>query len=233
MLTIATVLNARKTPGMLSWGRPLGLLVLLLSLHASAADKAPETMNLSMNTALLERNISTCPDSVKKEKQKNIDELKVQPVNRVTVWLTGEFMTKYVEFSNGPTCSIGLLDNAVLLLEAYLEQVDQPIDVKRELAEAKLMRAAFRAPEERGGSYREADTLIRTYLQEEPINPNEEIATPHYFAAHAYLEAAKITQDDAKIDLLDKAIAIGNQGRAANVSRKMKEQLSEPIGVAL
>lgn len=172
---------------------------------------------------------------VRKEKQASIDKLKQKPIKDYLVRLNGAFMTAYVKFSNNQTCSIGLLDNAILILESYLQSGSEPQSVKNDLAVAKLMRASFFQKGARGSYYRDADRLLQEYIAESPIDPNEieMIATPFYFAAHSYIDAAELTNDDEKIILLDKAIAIAQKGRSAGIGNAMKRQLSEPLGVAL
>ena len=109
----------------------------------SSSAFASDDYILTVDTAILERNISSCSDSVRKDKQASIDELKKKPLSDFTVYLSGAFMTKYVEFSLTRECSIGLLDNAILLLEAYMKTGSNPLLAKNDLAVAKLMRASF------------------------------------------------------------------------------------------
>jgi hypothetical protein len=201
----------------------------ILSTGAIAADE----IAFSVNPAILEKNISNCNASVKQTMQENIDELKQKPFKDYVVRLNGAFMTKYVKFSNNRVCSIGLLDNAILILESYLQSSSEPLSVKNELASAKLQRASFVPQDLRGSYYEDADKLIRQFIDDSPIDLNETIATPWYFAAHSYIEAAKLTDDDEKTILLDKAIAIAENGRNALIGKAMKKQLTEPLGIAL
>lgn len=194
---------------------------------------ASEDMVFPVDLHILERNISSCNDMVRTEKQKSIDELKQKPLKDYVVRLNGAFMTKYVQFSNNRACSIGLLDNAILILETYLQSTSEPRSVMNDLAVSKLMRASFEPGEARSLYYREADELIERYINESPIDPNETIATPQYFASHSYIDAAELTNDDDKIMLLDKAIAIAKKGRSIEMNKAMKQQLTEPLGIAL
>jgi hypothetical protein len=170
---------------------------------------------------------------IKESKQADINELKQSPLKSQTVRLNGQFMTKYVRFSRNQACSIGLLDNAILILEAYLQSSSHPVNTKNELALAKMMRASFFTEGARDLYYRDADNLIQQYITESPIDPDEKIATPFYFAAHSYIEAAELTNDDEKIILLNKAITIAQNGRSAKINNAMKQELAEPLGIAL
>ena len=199
----------------------------------SSSAFASDDYILTVDTAILERNISSCSDSVRKDKQASIDELKKKPLSDFTVYLSGAFMTKYVEFSLTRECSIGLLDNAILLLEAYMKTGSNPLLAKNDLAVAKLMRASFFEEGKREAIYNEADRLIDQYIAEEAIKPDESIATPFYFAAHSYLDGAELTNDADKIVLLEKALAIVKKGMAADIGEERKKLLREPQGIAL
>lgn len=187
----------------------------------------------TLNTKKLEKNIASCSDAIKSDRQKDIEELKNSTPKSHSLRVIAGVMTETVELSNSKTCSIGLLDNATSLLRTYLNSGADPFDSKNELAKTLLMRASFDAKSNRAGKYQEADGLTRQYLLNTKINADEAIASPYYFAAHNYICAAELTQDSAKLMLLDKAIGISQDGKKQKMSASLTAQLDEPIGMAL
>lgn len=208
------------------------LFVMALPLSAMAGD----VTGLNVDADALSENLTTCPVSLQQTKAKDIDLFREKSISDVSVYLAGSFMTKYTEFSRSESCTKGLLKNAVQILSEYI-RVASPknynvIGAKLALAEAKMMQAASLPPQDQVARYVDADKLVAEYLAQEVIDPKGEIAPPSYFAAHAYLNAAKVADEKSKILLLDKAIDTVRSERSTSISSTQKNLLLEPIGIA-
>lgn len=193
-------------------------------------------IDFSIDTKFLEKNIKFCDESIKKHMLDGIENLKNRKVDDFTIVLAGESEAEWVQYSKNEECIDGLLDNSILILDTYIRTAPREsycfTSSKNSLAKAIMMKSRKGDASDRKKAYEKADSLVDEYLKEEEFDPNGEIATPYYFAAYSYIDAAKLTKDINRISLLDKAIAIAKQGKSINISSSLKNELNEPIGIS-
>jgi hypothetical protein len=209
----------------------LGLMVMVVASGGAFAD-----VRMAVDTNALERNLSACADDVIKSKeQKGIDYLKKPVVEDVEAFFAGTGMIDYVMFSQSEACSVGLLDNAMIILQAYRDAGGREFnaDAKRELARAKLMKSAFQPMSQRKVAYDEAEKLISDFFAEiKPVSAGDKLGAAYGLVAYGYLDAAKLTSDESRLYLLDKAIAVAKLGVSQKISSQVRAALEGIIGTA-
>lgn len=215
----------------------LFILVILLSINSYSITKNDDKLiGLNFNTQIMRSNIEKCNDYVKNVSIKYIDELEQSPIEDVNVYNAGTIMMEMVDKNLNNECITGLLNNSINILDKYIKIADSSnygyAMSKRELAKAIMVKAGYENSSSKKADYDKADILIKEYLNEEILDPEDKIATPSYFASYSYIDGSKATKDIEKLALLEKAINIAKNGMKLNMSKYLKNMLNEPIGIS-
>ena len=199
------------------------ILISLLSLNSSVwADNA---LNL---TQLAQRYESNCPRlednysySQLQKYAQLISAAKPSPDDTQISDVTEYYALDNSEFikatAKTPACILAMADNLVDGMNYYMatrpKTAFQYNETRLHMAYGYLMKWLFDSAEIRDAALSKADEAIRRYLDEDDSTFMAEKKPAYMFAAEGYRTAASMSPSTANaVVLLDKAIALGNEG---------------------
>lgn len=190
------------------------LVMLVISSCAYAKD------DIGFDLEQLEENISSCNETIRAEfKEKLFDKYRTDVVRPFYPGPSMEFyfikdaatMRGYARSFGPRECTVGLLNNAELLLNTFFKRFSGSIGssgAKQELALVKFDQASFLEGESRNGYLVDAEKLIDGYLDDALAATNPLTSKPYLNTSLTYLVASTHINDDYKIALLDKSLEI-------------------------
>ncbi|WP_156183886.1 hypothetical protein [Chromobacterium sp. LK1] len=133
------------------------------------------------------------------------------------------------------SCKKALLENEIKGIGYYIKH--QPVsaymynDAKLKLAQTLMIQALLSDGSDTNATFKEADTLVRDYLQNDKDEFKHGKSMAYYFSAHAYIDSSEYANKvEERLLLLDKAI---NSAKAGLKKAKDRSSILEPLGIAL
>lgn len=210
-----------------------------ISLNSSSIAYASDSEYVGFDLEQLEKNISACDTNIKAQfKAKIFDKYKTDVVRP---FYPGPSLAFYFVHdagtlrgyarSFGPReCTVGLLNDAELLLSTFFKRYSGGIEAplaKIELASVKFDQASFLEGDFRNSYFIDAEKLIDGYLDDTLVATNRLKFEPYFSASQTYFVASTRINDDSKIALLDKALAILNRWKESDWPKdSLDEQLA-------
>ncbi|MBV8658057.1 MAG: hypothetical protein JO142_09580 [Burkholderiales bacterium] len=214
----------------------LSFFLLIPLLAANLASAAP-VGGYKVDVKYLRENIKTCSPSLLKDEIEYFKKLSGRVLIDYEIQMAGASMVDFALLQEDNLCRVGLLKNSVIVLTEYLRAAPQGgfelAESKMDIARAKIILASFYSEKDQSGDYGEADVLIEQYLKEGKVDAEGVLATPYYFAANGYLDAAGLVSGEKKIGLLNNAISVAKRGKEKVFSKKQRSELSELMIAAM
>jgi hypothetical protein len=207
------------------------ILFLPVAAHATTAQE--------LATSQLDRLNAVCPDPLRISMTiKNLNELKASANPEDWRILFAFEQTKWAEFVHSPACETALRQNTVDGTDFFL--ATQPADsrwrdiARKDEAEALLQLAVTGDDAEKASRIAKAADLFKTNFEAEShATKKDDLAKSmaYYFAAHAYLSAAKLaTRPDDTTSMIATALSTARIGMAKATDTS---EIVEPYGIAL